>query len=190
MSKPLDFYTLNELFLNLGAIHSPAQLQGLVCGKLCGGVELSESQWCAELMEFLDIAHVTLDPEQKNQVVSMYTQTSRLLNDLNFGFSPLLPGDESSLERRTQELGMWCEGFLHGLGTSGLQGNAMLSPEIADALRDLAQISQVDINDGDDMEENEVYWSELVEYVKVSVLTVYTELTDTDSSRSAKNVVH
>ena len=65
---------------------------------------------------------------------------------------------------------------------SGLSGEAKLSPDAADALRDLAQISQASLEDDDNVEENEVYWLELVEYVKVAVLTIYTELSSAESS--------
>ncbi len=182
MFQKADFFTLNELLLNLGAICSPSELQGVLCGRVCGGDVPEESDWLEQVVEYLDIAHAPLEDEHREALNYLYSDTRRLMDDVNFGFSPLLPSDESSIARRTQELGSWCEGFLHGLGVSGLSGNAKLSPDAADALRDLAQISQVDVETDDEIEENEVYWQELVEYVKVAVLTIYTELTNPSSN--------
>ncbi len=176
MPETGDFFHLNELFLNSGAINSPSQLQGMLCGKLCGGATMSPEQWLAEAQEFMDIEHVTLDEGQKSLIESLYDQTQLLLQDVNFSFSPLLPEDGASITRRAQELGSWCEGFLLGIGVSGIGGEKKLSADVAEALRDLAQISQVDTSEVEDGDESEAFWVELVEYVKVAVLAVYTEL--------------
>lgn len=188
MYNNVDFFLLNEMLLNLGSVNSPAELQGMLCGLLCGGKALSEKNWQSTALKFMDLDHITLDDEQAGNLNELYSLTVRLLEDVNFSFTPLLPSDESTMTRRTQELGSWCQGLLHGLGVSGLSGEATLTPDVADALRDLAQISQVSVEE-DDLEENEVYWLELVEYVKVAVLTIYTELSDKNSNDS-KSIVH
>ncbi len=196
MPNKVDFFTLNELLLNLGAVCSPSELQGVLCGRVSGGDTPLEGAWLDDVMTFMDIEHVTLEEDHKALLSGLYADTRRLMDDVNFGFSPLLPTDESTIERRAQELGSWCEGFLHGLGTSGLGGDATLAPDVADALRDLAQITQISVDEDDDVNENEAYWSELVEYVKVAVLTIYTELSSTSSdknqpgSEAADQVIH
>jgi len=177
MQHKVNFFQLNELFLNLGGLNSPSELQGMLCGQLCGGREFSEREWQRETLEFMDLEEVQLDQEQATLVAQLYKVTLKLLEDMNFGFYPLLPGEESSMRRRTEELGDWCKGFLYGLGVSGLNGEAEIAPDVADALRDMAQISLVSADEEDEVEKNEVYWQELCEYVKVAVLTVYTELT-------------
>ena len=189
MRDEIDFFILNELLLNLGAVHSAAELQGMLCGQLCGGRVLSERDWMRHALEFLDIEHLQLDADQLSQLQALHRVTLSLLSDVNFSFMPLLPDDAYSIERRTEELGYWCQGFLHGLGTSGLSGAAQLGPDVADALRDLAQISQVGVDEVDDKEENEAYWLELVEYVKVAVLTIYSELSE-QPGQDNNNVVH
>jgi len=188
MPQKVDFYLFNELFLNLGAVNSPSELQGVLCGRLAGGAMMSAEDWLALAVEFADIGHVRLSDEQTSQIQELLQETARLLADVNYTFAPLLPGDEATIDRRAEELGLWCQGFLHGLGCSGLKGEAQLSPNVAEALRDLAQISQVSVDSDDDLEENEGYWLELVEYVKVAVLTVHTELVDNTTDKN--NVVH
>ena len=60
-----------------------------------------------------------------------------------------------------------------------------LTGDIADALSDLASISQVaNLEDEEGDEEDEVSYSELVEYVRVAVLLVYAELNPVDDHRS------
>ncbi len=188
MSSELDFFHLNELVLNIGAVNSPSELQGMLCGKLCGVAGISEDQWAEVALDFMDLQHVRLTDEQTSQLHTLYKMTVRLLRDVNFTFEPMLPGDEAPIARRVEELGYWCQGFLHGIGTSGLSGDSQLGADAADALRDLAQISQVSLDDGDDIEENEVYWQELVEYVKVAVLTLYTELSHSSENEQNKRI--
>lgn len=188
----VDFFNLNELFLNLGAINTPAELQGMLCGRLCGGQNFEYDEWEKLALEFMDIEHVQLTKEQADNIATLYSQTEDLLNDVNFGFSPLLPSDDATITRRTQELAAWCQGYLNGLGSSGLSGESKMSADVTDAVRDLAQISQVDSEDDDAIEEKEVYWQELVEYLKVAVLTIYTELSTKkdDSQDNSDRVVH
>lgn len=189
MSGKVDFFVLNELFLNLGAISSVSELQGMLCGRLAAGGEVSSEQWPDMALEYMDIDHIHLADDQRSQVDELFHMTLRLIEDVNFGFVPLLPDEDASIERRAQELGAWSEGFLHGLGASGLSGDETLGPDVADALRDLAQISQLCVDSDDDIEENEVYWQELVEYVKVAVLTIHSELAH-DQSSGQTPVVH
>jgi len=189
MNEKIDFYILNELFLNMGAVNSPAEAQGMLCGKLCGGQDFAQDLWLDEVLRFMDLEDVRPNEEQTSLLGELYQHTIRLLEDVNFRFAPLLPSDEATITRRVEELGYWCQGFLLGIGTSGLTGDSQLSEDVADAVRDLAQISQVGIEDTDELEENEVYWNELVEYVKVAVLTIYVDLSNKDNS-STKKVVH
>ena len=190
MSEKLDFHTINDQFLNMGAINSPAQLQGMLCGRVCGGQELSQQQWHEAAIDFLDVDHIELDEDQLRLLDELHGQTLAQMDDLQCSFHPLLPDDNASLQRRTQELGGWCEAFLHGVGASGMQLDEKLSSDVADALRDLAKISQVNVEDDEVDDENEVYWNELVEYVKVAVLNVYAELSQKISAISASKTVH
>lgn len=171
-----DFEYLNDQFLSMGAVHSVAELQGMLCGMLSGGGEVPASQWREDAIRFLDLTHMELPDEKLMLLDLVLSESQKHLHDENFGFRPLLPEDTATINRRVDELGAWCQGYLHGLGSSGLAGDATFSSEIADALRDLAQISNAVLDEDADMEENEVYWNELVEYVKVAVLNIYSEL--------------
>ena len=176
MTSPNNFFFLNELFFNLGAVNSPSEVQGMLCGKLVCGQKMTDEQWFSEIISFMDIEHVGLNEEQHEALTVLHKTTRELLSKDDFSFSPLLPDDSSTLLRRSQELGFWCQGFLHGVGTSGLDGETAFSADVADAIRDLAQISQLNVEDDEDNEENENDLMELVEYVKVAVLTIYAEL--------------
>ena len=174
MTDRHDFFHFNELFLNIGAVNSPSEVHGMLCGRMLAKKDRSDEDWLTVMIEFMDIGHVALTDELRGELVLFLKHADKLIDDDEFTFNPLLPSDDSTIERRATELGAWCEGFLHGMGASGLNFDAKLSADSADAIRDLAQISQIEVNEEDD--ENERHYAELVEYVKVAVLTIFHEV--------------
>lgn len=176
-AKPL-YDEWADTLLKLQAITSPAELQGMLCGRLSGGQRLEHEAWLQAAVDFMDLLDTDLDQaldlESRVALVALYEENLASLNDLSRPLELLLPPDELSLRQRIDGLASWCQGFLHGLGASGLEGGSQLAPEVAEALRDFAQIAQARL-DEEEAEENEFYYTELVEYVRVAVLTLYAE---------------
>ena len=191
MSK-LNFFELNERLLNLGTVNTPSEVHGLICGQLVSGKKLTDEEWLEQVVKHMDIEHVELSEDDSLAIQQINRDTQSDFASDELVFSPLLPEDESTLIRRTQELGHWCEGFLHGLGLSGLAGETKLSSEASDVIRDLAQISQVELEEeeqpAEQDEENERAFFELVEYVKIAVLNIYAELSGDSPSESAPTI--
>ncbi len=179
MSQLFDFHFLNDQLMNMGSVNSVSELQGLLCGRLCAGDPLDDARWEKVALDFIDLEYLQPNEQQQDLLKLILGNTRAVLQDEQYTFEPLLPDDNASLERRTLELGGWCEGFLHGLGQtiaqSGLAKGSELPEDITDALKDLAHISQVEMDADADLDENEAYWIELVEYVKVAVLNIFAE---------------
>jgi len=178
------FNDIADAFVRANLMGSPAELHGLLCGRIGGGEQLSEDELVATVAEFLDVA-----PERVEDLGDMLPELYRFsvgqISSSGFEFSPLLPDDDFSLNERLASLGEWCQGFLFGLGNSGLSVETELTGDIADALGDLASISHVGgLEDENDAEEDEVSYSELVEYVRVAVLLIYAELNVTEDNGS------
>ena len=194
----ISFEELNHLLVPLGALNSPAELHGMLCGKLSGGVRLSAEEWLVQALEFLDIITdenqgVVGDHDGAGQraLARLYPVVLAQLEDEHFSFQLLLPTDDASLEIRSEALGQWCHGFLSGFGSSGIAGDQKFSSEAADAMRDLAAIVSI-VHDGDDGEEEESNFFDIAEYVRMAVLTLFTELggDSSVSSPSEKRPLH
>jgi uncharacterized protein YgfB (UPF0149 family) len=101
--------------------------------------------------------------------------TAQQLDDEEFGFSLWLPDDEEPLEERIIALGRWCSGFLAGLVCGGPLDT--LSEEAREAIEDLQQIAKAEMtaqeSSGDDCEEDENAFVEIVEYVRVVALMMH-----------------
>ena len=83
--------------------------------------------------------------------------------------------ETASLDVRAEALGLWCQGFVSGLGT-GLGGQSGLSPEGEEFLRDLTEISRVGFDADSTDEADETAYAEIVEYVRVGVVLMGEEL--------------
>ncbi|MBX2859358.1 MAG: UPF0149 family protein [Cellvibrionaceae bacterium] len=179
MQSKYSFEFINDQLLNFGAVHSASELHGLLIGLVstAGAPEIIE--WSEIARKFLDLEDSELSEDQHTLFQDLLVVNSDKFSEQLFRFLPLLPAEDSPLRHRTAELGAWCSGFLHGVGRAlGGSGEANLDPEVAEALRDIANISQVAVDDNDNPEDNEGYWRELVEYVKVAVLRIHNDYKD------------
>lgn len=175
----LTFDDLCNLLVPLGTINSPAELHGLLCGKLSGGAALSEVHWLLDAVEFLDFTQAP-DESIRAALVQLYQTTILQLRE-GFGLTLLLPEDDIDLSQRTAALGQWCYGFLTGFGSAGITGRVM-TEEAEEGLRDLAAIAQIAIEDGDN-ESDEADYMEVTEYIRMLAASLYLEY----SADSQKN---
>jgi uncharacterized protein YgfB (UPF0149 family) len=100
----------------------------------------------------------------------------RSLGGVDAGFQPLLPDDDIPLAERAEALSSWCQGFLYGLGSGTTADPSRVSTEAAEIIRDFTEITHVGVDAGDETEENEVAFAEVVEFVRVGVQLLFTEL--------------
>jgi uncharacterized protein len=174
------FDSVVDAFHSLGALSSPAELHGMLCGRLCGGSRCSEQEWLKSALEFLDGASPA-DSEVEEMIVRLYRISLGQLHSEQLSLQLLLPGDEIAMAQRLTALSQWCQGFLVGFGTSGINDKTLLSGETADALRDFAAFVQISPKSGEDEDEaekeaNEKDYLEIVEYVRLATLSIYWEI--------------
>ncbi len=178
----VNFSDIADAFIRAKLMGSPAELHGVLCGRVSGGEHLSEEDLVATVAEFLEV-EVERVEDLGDMLPELYQFTAGQISSSGFEFSPLLPDDDFALNERLSSLGEWCQGYLYGLGNTGLSLETELTGDIADALRDLASISHVAaLEDESPEEEDEVSYSELIEYVRVAVLLIYAELNAVEGS--------
>jgi yecA family protein len=183
LAPTINFDDFCNLIAPLGAINSPSELHGLLCGKLSGGAELSEVRWLLDAVEFLDFSQAP-DERVREALTALYYQTSQQLRD-GFSLTLLLPDDDSNLSQRTAALGQWCYGFLTGFGSAG-KAPRKLTEESEDGLRDLAAISQIAVEDGD--ESDEADYMEVTEYVRQLAASLFLECAAQISKASSDSI--
>ena len=167
---------VNTLAVAQGELEAPdlAECHGVACGLLC---RIPDSNVDA----FVDLlARLELVSEP---VAGLVTSLEGLLNsskqqlaDEDFGLSLWLPGDDEVLEERTVALGQWCSGFLAGLGSGGDDSLTAMSDDSSEALIDLQQIARAEVTDTTESEEEEAAFVEVVEYMRIAILTICEDL--------------
>ena len=164
---------LNKSLLHVGTLMDAAETHGVLCGLLCSSQPFSSDEWFKyALGETVTKDALTSKCQQQLLLVKDYTLEQ--LNSFNCEFMPLLPADDIPLSERTQALGGWCEGFSLGLGLTAIETNC-LSDDAQEFIRDVVSVSR--IAPAEDSDELEKDYMQIVEYVRVGVMSLYEELT-------------
>ena len=161
----------------LGAEHGHQQLSeahGMLVGLLIAG-GYDQQTW---LSETFGIEPAELDSVLPSELIALLTDlqsaTVIQLDDPELGFQLFLPDDACSLGERTEALALWCQGFVYGVGVSDLPAGWMIQSTSQEFLEDMVAIANaVSKQRG---EQEEAAFAELVEYVRVGVMLLRTEL--------------
>lgn len=172
-----DFDWLANFYASQGAINHPCELHGLLIGRLSGGERLSADEWLKLVVEHMGLEQLVQDDKSERaltNLVELYSKNVQQLEDMAMGFSLVLPDDEFILNQRVEALGMWVRGFLEGLALAAKGQLKTADADIQELLRDLVAISQID-DQTEDSEDAEKEINEIIEYVRVGVVTVFSE---------------
>ncbi len=172
----IEFDGIEQALKQVNALTGPSETHGIVCGVICAGQRMNGRTWLETVMGAMDIQNSALK-EQRGVLFSLYQQSSEQLQDFSFGFSVLLPDDETDLGMRAQALSDWCRGFLSGLGLAGINMDNGQLQECEEALQDFSEIAKLEHAGLSATNNDEESYMHIVEYVRMAVLLVYTVLT-------------
>ena len=181
----MTFEQLEDLFYTLDIQASASGFHGFLCGRLsCGPVQMeslisSTTQWLGLEEDAAESAEAALE--------EFYESSLSNLQDTSFIFQPLLPDDELPLSERLVALGEWCSNYISGLG-EGMSDELEVSADTQEALRDIAAIGQISA-EFDEGEEGERDYLELVEYIRIAVQLIFSDL-DAQIDPEAQPTIH
>ena len=157
----------------LECLPTASEYHGLVCGRLAANRQYQDPAWLAQSLEFLGL-EAPDDGAELKRVLALPELMSSSLQDADLSFQLWIAGDDYPLADRLAALADWCGGFLLGLAWGGLDqaGWDDLSSELAEALRDLVAISDVDEFAGGE----EGDFMQLYEYTRMVALNVSAEV--------------
>lgn len=161
----------SDFLYRLGAISTPADLQGFASGLLAGGDPLEPEQWRTMAEEFMDLPEPLTDLESKEAMGAYAVLAKQSLSDLDYSFRLFLPDDAVSLTQRAEAIGQWCQSFLNGFGMSETSDDS-LDEDGKDMLTSLAAVAQID-SELEESDDNEKLYAELCEFVRVAALYLY-----------------
>lgn len=172
-----------ELVLrNARALPEPAEAHGTLAGALCSSRDYGLMEW---LREILPEDSTDADALQSSVLQNVYAQMVRTLVGGDADFQPMLPDDEAPLTERADALSLWCQGFLYGLGSGTTSDPGQVSVEAREIIQDFTEITHVGVEAGDDLEENEVAFAEVLEFVRVGAQLLFVELAPARGAEAA-----
>ena len=154
-----------------------AEAHGFLCGALCVRKAYDARAWIVDLAE--DAGATALERAPPEALLAAHEETLEALRSPDFTFAPHLPGDEAALSNRVAALADWCSGFLYGIGTGASGGEIMKEADIGEFLRDLTDITRVELEHGRSAEAAESDYAELVEFVRAGAQLTWDELAGT-----------
>ena len=179
MTASLEHDDLANLFLSLGALQPPAELHGYAAGFVSVGGRITADGWLKHCIDLLDCE--TPDPEQSQALYTVYTSALENMESGEMSLDLLLPDDEFDLDQRISSLGQWCQGYLTGFAMAGKQQSVdqqkTYSPDLTEAISDIAAIAQVSADEQTDEEGEQDYFA-VCEYVRVAAMTIFVECND------------
>ncbi|MGF1726953.1 UPF0149 family protein [Photobacterium nomapromontoriensis] len=178
------YETLEPMLKVQGLAVTPSELHGLLSGMICGGLAIDGEQWLMPICDYANQGEPMLDgakalvrsvfdaaaSELGSLTQTLFTSTAAELSEIEFSVSLLLPADDAELMLRAEALSEWVTNFISGLGLMGMEKQA-LSGDVAEAVAALEEISQLGIDEDEDMDEQALLFNDVVDYVPDCVLT-------------------
>lgn len=181
--------TVDAALKEQGLAVTPSELHGLLSGMICGGMAVDDESWVGPVSDYANegtpltdgakaVVRTVFDAvsaELGELAKALFTSTAAELADYEFNVSLLLPAEDAELMLRAEALSEWTTNFISGLGLMGMD-KAKLSPEVTEAVSVLEEISQLGIDEDEDMAEQAQLFDNVVAYVPECVLTCLVEL--------------
>jgi yecA family protein len=173
----MAYQTINNIFQRNESELTAAEAHGLATGMLCIENQTEAASWLSQLLE----DDVVLIDEDKSVLVSLFEQTRKLLNDEDDGFryDLFLPGEDDALSKQLEALCSWCEGFLFGVGYS--RSSSDWPGETGEIMKDIVELTKLDTNVDDQLDEDEAALIEIQEYLRVAVMMVKEQFMEENS---------
>ena len=166
-----DYTEIQHVLVQARSLTDAAEAHGTLAGCLCATVAYRFEDWLLEILP-----DGTAGPETTEALRGVFQSTSAALGASDMEFALLLPEDEQPIDARANALGLWCQGFLYGLGASSINDATRLPGDVGEIVRDLTEITHVAVDSGESVESNEGAYAELVEFVRVGVQLLFDEL--------------
>ena len=177
------FESLSALLERNNILTSAAEIQGMICGMLGGGMPLECLDWFEPIADFVNQGE-PLPKEVESAFKDLFDTTCQQLVENDFALVLCLPDDAAPINERGQALLSWVHGFMLGFGLhqADLTG---CSDDVKEGLQDFAEIARMDDEMSED-EESEQALFEVMEYVRMTVMLCFNELGKSPEQQQAE----
>lgn len=175
MTMP-HYQKVNAIFNSADHLPSAAEAHGLICGFICAGNKMDGRSWLDPILGSAQNEDKEILASCKLILLELYEISCIKLQSFDFDFELLLPDDEQSLQCRAEALSHWCQGFIIAINRAGINEADMRTQDAKEALKHIFEISKLNYDTIDVTEKDEQAYAEVMEYVRMAVLMVYSEI--------------
>jgi yecA family protein len=166
---------IQKALVKINSEADASEAHGMLCGMICATGKGDINMWMSQILGDQDPRDISVRQAQQ-MLMDLHDRTVQQITDGNYGLRLLLSADDIDMDHRIDELGDWCQGFLFGLTLSGVSDFEALPDETREIINDIIDISKAGYDAGEDEEENENAYTEIVEYIRIGVLVIFNEL--------------
>ncbi len=177
----MQFLEIQNILIEINSINDVADSHGIACGMLVANTTANKMIWIKQLIG--EMEQDTLPPA--NAIKSMghwFDEIKNQLQDSHLRFELCLPDDDQPLEKRVSALQEWCRGFILGIALSGVKDFGQLPQDTQELLIDFSRIGAEEEFDLNNIDEAEISYSDISQYVRIGVLLINEELQPLQSS--------
>jgi yecA family protein len=184
-----DYDLVADALKRAGQESDAAECHGALCALVCTVDKLTPAQWLAMTMSTEKAAGLAADILAT--LGTLFEATTQQIDNPDFDFQLLIPGDDSMLDVRVEGISHWCQGFLLGLGIGGVTNIESLPGDLPELVQDFVKISRADALSLDDEEASESAFMEIVEYIRVGAMMFREEMKALNSpAQGAPEQIH
>ncbi|CAH0524640.1 YecA family protein [Vibrio hippocampi] len=174
-----------------GLAVSPAELHGLLVGMLSGGLGLKDNSWQPLLFDYTNDGMGWPQSTLQRAQQLLNKSSEELTDTTGFELSLFIPDEQvdATVFELADGLSEWVNHFISGIGLIGADLKKA-SVDSKEALQDLEEIARLGIDEDDDLEEQAQLLEQVIDHVKVCVLTLHAEFGAKPSDKQEKPVIH
>jgi yecA family protein len=169
-----NYDELNEILITSGAGFHASECHGFLCALICGNGRVDEKK----IREFflLDTDEIVNPENCFNYLKALAEDVETKMYSTTFDLELLLANEDDPLAERSRCLAEWCQGFMSGMGLSGVK-QEQLPAESQELISDFYKIASLDADNKDDSDQGDDFaLMELTEYVRMGTIFIFEEL--------------
>ncbi len=175
-----NYDELNEILITSGAGIHASECHGFLCALICGNGQIQEQKIRDYFL--LDTDEIDNPEECFIHLKSLAEEIEAQMHSSDLELALLLANENDPLAERSRSLAEWCQGFMSGLGLSGV-AQAQIPPESKELIDDFYKIARLDADNEDESDQgNNFALMELTEYVRMGALFIFEDLQENTGS--------
>ena len=175
-----NYDDLNEILITSGAGIQASECHGFLCALICGNGQIQEQKIRDYFLH--DTDEIDNPEECFIHLKSLAEEIEAQMHSSDLELALLLANENDPLAERSRSLAEWCQGFMSGLGLSGV-AQAQIPPESKELIDDFYKIARLDADNEDESDQgNNFALMELTEYVRMGALFIFEDLQENTGS--------